>query len=88
MICWSEEFCLNCISIDHIAVNFAPGVAFYKNWTAKMNRVLEPNIKVKGYDWEYLVDETEHLVVEGQWHVCAAIQEREGEEVGQVQSSF
>lgn len=50
------------IAIAHIHINLPRDEKAYKSVTDSIDRLLEPHIQDKGYDWEYHIEETErHL---------------------------
>jgi hypothetical protein len=47
------------ITVDHIAIRVPNDDAIYHRTTAGIDRILKPHVAVKGYNWEFHVDEKE-----------------------------
>ncbi|PWY82145.1 hypothetical protein BO70DRAFT_379659 [Aspergillus heteromorphus CBS 117.55] len=68
------------VVITHIAIRAPDTDAAYRGATARLDRILNPHLLNKGYDFEYHVDETERRL----WKINGLVPPRSGSEEEKV----
>ncbi|KAL2063991.1 hypothetical protein VTL71DRAFT_4485 [Oculimacula yallundae] len=68
------------IVINHVAVHVPNQDEAYRDATTRIDEVLRPHVKDRGYEWEYHVDETERRL----WKVNGLVAPPFGSEVEKI----